>query len=286
MFSVFVRKVSENDKIIFPGKFVATDAELAMPGNELKKSIESLKRQLDPWLFSGQYLNDPIDADTVEFKPSWFKTFFLDEALGMKLNAAGALMSVDPAFRLKQTNDNSGICVTKTTADNFVYVMEAVKKKLNPQGLVEEIFRLFNIYKPYKVLVETVSAQIVLIPLLQSEMQKRNVYFQIEEVKPSTDQTKAARIRGLIPRYANGQIFHASHLKHLEQELLEFPRGTHDDIIDALSYQVPFWRGVTSNPANQEAPYMSMNWWKQKMPSNRTRIGGMFADLIPSGAIR
>lgn len=282
-----MRQVLENGKPIFPSEFCLTDKETEQPGWENKKSVESLKRQLDNWLFSGQYLNDPIDIDTVEFKPHWFKPFYMDEALGMKLNRSAALMSVDPAFRLKQTNDNSGICVTKTTDENCVYVLEAIKKKLNPKGLVDEIFRLYDLYKPYKVLVETVSAQIVLIPLLQSEMQKRSVYFQIEEVKPSTDQTKAARIRGLVPRYANGQIFHAPHLKDLEQELLEFPRGTHDDIIDALAYQVPFWRGVTSNPHHDEAPYMSMNWWKKKIPSNRpTRIGGMFADLIPSGAIR
>lgn len=281
-----MRKVLENGKPIFPSEFCLTDLETEQPGWEHKKSVESLKRQLDNWLFSGQYLNDPIDVDTVEFKPHWFKPFMMDEALGHKLSRSAALMSVDPAFRLKQTNDNSGICITKTSDENFVYVLEAMKKKLNPKDLVDEIFRLYDIYKPYKVLVETVSAQIVLIPLLQSEMQKRNVYFQIEEVRPSTDQTKAARIRGLVPRYANGQIFHAPHLKDLEQELLEFPRGTHDDIIDSLSYQVPFWRGVTNNPHHDEAPYMSMNWWKKRIPSGQTRIGGMFADLLPSGAIR
>lgn len=258
------------------------DLETLQAGWEHKKSVESLKRQLDSWLFSGQYLNDPIDVDTVEFKPTWFQVFQMTEELAQKLRRCASLMSVDPAFRLKQTNDNSGICITKTTPENYVYILEAIKKKLNPKSLVDEIFRLYDIYKPYKVLVETVAAQIVLIPLLQAEMQKRNVYFQIEEVKPSTDQTKAARIRGLVPRYANGQIFHASHLKDLEQELLEFPRGTHDDIIDALSYQVPFWKGIQSTAQIDDAPYMSFNWWKKKIPGNQTRIGGLFADVLPA----
>lgn len=282
MFDVYIRKVIEDGKPIFPSEFCLTDEETTQEGWEHKKSVESLKRQLDNWLFSGQYLNDPVDIDTVEFKPHWFKQFVMDEALSRKLDKAAALMSVDPAFRLKQTNDFSGICVTKTTEDNLVYVLEAAKKKLNPKSLVDEIFRLFQIYKPYKIQVETVSAQIVLIPLLQDEMHKRNVYFTIEEVKPSTDQTKAARIRGLVPHYANGRIFHAPGLKDLENELLEFPRGSHDDIIDALSYQAPLWRGYVTAPAKDEAPYMSLNWWKKQHRPRMTRIGGMFADLMPA----
>lgn len=255
-------------------------------GWDHKKSVESLKRQLDNWLFSGQYLNDPIDIDTVEFKPTWFKSFTMTDELAKKLSKSAALMSVDPAFRLKQTNDSSGLVVTKTTEDNLVYILEAVKKKVNPQGLIEEIFRLYDAYKPYKVLIETVAAQIVLIPLLQSEMQRRNVYFQIEEVKPSTNETKAARIRSLVPHYANGRIFHAQHLKNLEQELLEFPRGTHDDIIDALSYQSTYWKGVYVAEKTDMAPEGSLNWWKKRSRPQLTRMGGMFADLLPAGRYR
>lgn len=256
------------------------------PGWDHKKSVESLKRQLDNWLYSGQYLNDPIDIDTVEFKPHWFKTFVMNDVLAGKLAKCAALMSVDPAFRLKQTNDNSGLVITKTTDDNSVYILEAEKKKLNPQGLLEEIFRLYDAYKPYKVLIETVSAQIVLIPLLQEEMRKRNVYFQIEEVKPSTNETKAARIRSLVPHYANGRIFHAQHLKDLEQELLEFPRGTHDDVIDALSYQSTYWKGIHIAAKTDDAPQGSLNWWKKQSRPRLTRMGSMFADMIPAGRYR
>lgn len=282
MFDVFLRKIVEDGKAIFPSEFCLSDEETLAEGSDHKKSVESLKRQLDSWLFSGQYLNDPVDIDTVEFKPHWFKTFEMSEDLYMKLERSAALMSVDPAFRLKQTNDNSGICVTKTTADNFVYVLEAVKKKLNPKALVDEIFRLYEIYRPYRVLIETVAAQIVLIPLLQEEMIKRNLFFQIQEVKPMTDETKAARIRGLVPHYANGRIYHASNLKDLETELLEFPRATHDDIIDALSYQAPFWKAIQTNETQREVPHGSMLWWKRQSRPQLTRIGGMFADLMPA----
>lgn len=286
MFNVYLRKIVEDGKPIFPSEFCLTEKEKEQQGWDHKKSVEELKIQLDNWLFSGQYLNDPVDIDTVEFKPHWFKHFTMTEELSQQLRGCTALMSVDPAFRLKQTNDNSGIVVTKTAPDNNVYVLEAMKKKLNPTGLIHQIFQLYDAYRPYKVLIETVAAQIVLIPLLQEEMRKRNVFFHIEEVKPSTNETKAARIRGLIHHYSNGRIHHAAHLKDLEAELLEFPRGTHDDIIDALSYQKDYWQGIKSAAVMSEAPEGSLNWWKKRTRPNLTRIGGLFADMIPAGRYR
>lgn len=226
-------------------------------------------------------MNDPVDSEAVEFKPAWFKNFQMDDLLAMKLSKVGALLSVDPAFRLRQTNDFSGLVVTKTTEENFVYVLEAKKKKVNPKGLVDEVFNLIDIYSPWKVLVETTAAQIILIDLLKDEMMKRNKFFIVEEVKSSTLETKAMRIRGLIPHYANGRVFHAPGLKDLENELIEFPRGVHDDICDALSHQIHFWKGVMQAPAQPQFPTNSWGWWKKQQPNRLTRVGRMFEDLMP-----
>lgn len=285
MFDVYLRKAKENGKVIFPSEFCLTDVELAEADavGKGKKSLESLLREKDVWEFSGQYMNDPVDIDAVEFKPFWFKTFTMDEALSLKLRNCSALLSVDPAFRLKQTNDFSGLVVTKTTPDNLVYVLEAKKKKVDAKQLVDEIFSLVATYKPWKVLVETVAAQILLTDILKDEMLKRNEFFVIEEVKSSNNETKAMRIRGLVPHYANGRIYHAPNLKDLENQLIEFPRALHDDIADALSYQVHFWKAVDGGTAMVEAPHGSLIWWKRQQKSNLTRIGSMFRDMMPQG---
>lgn len=248
----------------------------------MRKSLESLLRQKSVWEFSGQYMNDPVDADAVEFKQNWFQTFKMDDVLASKLNKVGAILSVDPAFRLKQSNDFSGLVVTKTTEDNLVYVLEAKHCKVNPKGLVDEIFNLVEVYAPWKVLVETTAAQIILIDLLRSEMIVKNKFFIVEEVKSSTMDTKAIRIRGLIPQYANHRIFHAPNLRDLENELIEFPRGTHDDVVDALSHQVPYWKSMAPSPTKAEYPEGSWGYWKKNhmRPRNMTVIGRVFGDMV------
>ncbi|MBT9150675.1 MAG: hypothetical protein DDT40_00850 [candidate division WS2 bacterium] len=49
---------------------------------------------------------------------------------------------------------------------------------------------------------------------------------------------KEVRIRGLIPRYSTGAIFHIENeCKDLEDEMIVFPRGANDDTLDAAAMQ-------------------------------------------------
>ena len=146
--------------------------------------------------------------------------------------------------------------------------------------LVDEIMAVASRYPTvYKILIETVTSQLMLMDLLQARMRETNKFFTIEEVKPDTNETKAARIRGLIPHYANRRIFHSNGLHMLEDELIEFPKGMHDDIIDALSYQVKYWRpfNITDRPAG--APEGSYEWWRKKTGKRPTVIGKLFRDF-------
>lgn len=277
-FDCYLRRAEENGKAIFAKEYCLTDKEqevLASLGYN-KKSLETLKR--NPAQYACQMNNDPLDDDLIEFRRDWFLRAERTPELMSRLAQIQPIISVDPAFRLKQTNDFSGISVTKAL-DNLIYVMEAKQMKLNAAQLVEEIFKLVGVYKPSKVLIETVSAQILLVDLLKNEMKKRNVWFTIEEVKTSTTETKAMKIRGLVEYYSNGRIIHLGALVDLESQLLEFPRGTHDDIIDSLSQQIPFWKyknGPKVSAAQKEGTW---DWWHKKAHKPKNGIQKLFQDL-------
>jgi predicted phage terminase large subunit-like protein len=280
-FDVYIRKVVENGQVIFPEAFCLTEEEriTALEKGLKLESIERLKKT-NRAKFYGQYLNDPLDEEMLEFKRDWFQPFSPSPELSSKLAQIPALISVDPAFRLKQHADFTGMVVTKTLPDNNVYVLEAKGIKVTPKGLVDEIFNLVKQFgNVYKVLVETVTSQIMLMDLLQDEMQKRNVYFLIEEVKPDSNEVKAVRIRNLIPHYANRRIFHAPHLVALEEQLIEFPKGAHDDIIDAMAYQVKYWRAPFELVPQQQAPEGSYAWWHKKIAKRPNVMGKLFNDF-------
>lgn len=74
----------------------------------------------------------------------------------------------------------------------------------------------------------------MLILEMQKQMRIRSHFFTLEEIRPNTE--KNAKIRTLLqPRYASHSILHSIFMADLEAELLKFPNGKHDDMIDALS---------------------------------------------------
>lgn len=281
-YDVLIRKVVEKGKVTFPEAFCITEQERidALEKGFKVESIERLKSSTKN-KFYGQFLNDPMDDSLLEFKREWFQQFTIQPGtqIANEFPMAPVIISIDPAFRMRQSNDDSGIIVTKTLSDNNVYIVEAKGIKVNPLMLVEEVFRLVDKYVHVdKVLLETVTSQIMLMDLLQAEMRKRGKFFVIQEVKPDTNETKAARIRGLIPHYSNRRIFHAPGLYSLEEQLIEFPRGQHDDIIDALAYQVKFWKPFNISEKHKDFPEGSYGYWRNKI-HKPVRLGNLFNDF-------
>lgn len=289
-FDCLIRRAVENEKVIFPKKFCKTDLE-ADKHNKNKspkdhvKSLEGERRAMrSVYRFMCQYFNDPIDEETVEFKRNYIQHLPLTGDVVKKLEAVSAIISIDPAIRLKETNDRTGIVVTKTLPEEKqIVIMEAIGKRLSVDKLVDEIFRLTQIYKTERVLIETFGAQLWLVKILKDEMIKKGHFFNITEVKGSTRESKVARIRGLLPYYANHRILHRHGLEELEAELLQFPRSKHDDIIDALAYQILFWKDIllSQKPITFEKnrPF-SVDWFKSKIPRFSNEQEKIFKGVI------
>ena len=68
-------------------------------------------------------------------------------------------------------------------------------------------------------------------------MRKRDKFLPIYKLEHQQT-AKETRIRGLIPRYESKSIYHIEgECEALEDELLSFPKGMNDDVIDACAYQ-------------------------------------------------
>jgi hypothetical protein len=84
--------------------------------------------------------------------------------------------------------------------------------------------------------------------------------------------SKEARIRRLQPIMEQGLIEIRKDMTDIEDELLSFPRGKHDDLIDALSYQLDYLvPSVGSQPA-EKTVHGSMAWWTAQIPTGKQTI--------------
>jgi phage terminase large subunit-like protein len=196
-----------------------------------KVSIEDIYRKLGPQVFQSEMMNNPIDESSQEFLLSWFQPITRQEVL-LKNTRKFAL--IDSAMSKRSDSDNTGISRVYVDKENKWYV-SGQKYKVNVKSLIDLLFQLHD-EGMEKIGIETTAYTEGVMPYFQEECRKRNCYPRIVELKHGGVQ-KETRIRGLIPRYANGDIYHIEReCDALESELLRFPKSKHDDVMDSLAY--------------------------------------------------
>jgi len=206
------------------------DGTLFFPQKLSQEFLDSAKRTMGSYLFANQYLNQIIPSELQSFKKEWFK--YIDE-YPQKLTT---FIFIDPALSESDGADYTGIVVVSVDTKKDWYIRYAKRHRLSPTRLIDYIFELNAQYKPNGIGIEEVAYQKALLYFLSEEMRRRNVVLPVTGIKPPTDKTKQMRILSLVPRFEWNHIFLSRGLQDLELELLQFPRGTHDDIIDALAY--------------------------------------------------
>lgn len=205
------------------------DGSLFFPEKLSQEFLEGARKTMGSYLFANQYLNEIIPAEDQTFKKIWFK--YHDE-LPKRLNN---FVFVDPALSEADGSDFTGIVVVGVDWKKDWYVRYAQRHRLTPTQLIEFIFRINAQFSPNVIGIEEVAYQKALLYFLDEEMRRRNVLLPVTGVKQPHDKTKQTRILSLVPRFEWGHIFLNKGLTYLELELLQFPRGAHDDIIDSLA---------------------------------------------------
>lgn len=199
-----------------------------------KFPIEKLRRTekaLGPYEYLALYQGKPITSENQEFKEEWFKkrSWHEVEALDTRKFA-----TIDPGGK-KLENDPTGIIRNYIDKQNN-WNIKAMGVRFDSKELLNYVFRLHEEGFEKIGIEETVYLKAVK-PFYDQECRKRDIFPNIVPLKQPTAQ-KEVRIRGTIPRYASGSIFHIEgECSDLEDELKVFPKGAHDDVADALAMQ-------------------------------------------------
>jgi len=231
LYGYLIEKEKDQFNILIK-KAIHSDGNLLFPERLTKEFLNNQRKSQGSYIFSCQYQNEPIDDESAVFKKSQIKYYEKPPKNLTKYT------TVDPAISQEKSGDYSGIVTCGVDPDNNLYVLETIREKLNPFELVNKIIETYLKWRPSQVGIETVSFQKAIQYFLKDEMKKRNIFIPLKELKSDTQITKEMRIKGLQPRFETGAVFIRKEMTDLEDELLRFPVGRHDDLIDALAYQL------------------------------------------------
>ena len=197
------------------------------PEKHTSKDLLKIKN-LNPFYFYSQYQQEPIIAGGTILRQAWLKYF---ESLPEFYKI---IQSWDTAFKTGEHNDYSvgttwGIKKSQF-ADDY-YLINMFRGKLEYPQLKAKIIELNNQYNPSEILVEDkASGQSILQELKQSGLGK------LKPVK--VDKDKESRVHSITALFESGRVYfdkNANYLSDLIGELISFPNGSHDDIVDSIS---------------------------------------------------
>jgi len=217
------------------------------------KEISKIRRKMGPWAFSSQYMNDPVPPEDADFKREWFKYY---EHSDLRKTEMNRYTLIDPAISVEKTADYTAMVTVGIDQYSNIYILDIVRERMKPDQIINTIFHQYERWHPQAIGLEEVAFQRALRYSIKKEMEERKRWLNIIELKPHA-RSKDQRIKGLQPLYAEGKVLHNRELAYniyLEDELLRFPRGRNDDIIDALAYALDL-----INP-----PVPKRDKWKKK----------------------
>ena len=210
------------------------------------KALKEIKDTVGPYDWASLYQGNPVLTENQEFKPQWIKTIPEEQVDAMDCRR---FLTIDTAMSKKSMADFTGFVDNRVNQENFWH-LKAWQMKLGPEELIDAIFSLHTQNRYEAIGIETTAYTVGLKPYLDAEQRKRGKFLPIIELKHNQT-AKEVRIRGLIPLYASGTVFHIQgQCGLLEEQMGNFPFGAHDDVLDAAAYQLQIASGAKSRDIN------------------------------------
>lgn len=219
------------------------------------EEVEAAKGEVGSIVFAQEYLAEFVDAGQGMLKPEWINYFNLVEErqgnnhnypyntnVKSKVMVAGAeyyledlnkFAIVDLATTTNKDSDFTVITSFAITPDNKLLVFDMERNKLEGPDIIPAIKRVFEKNRLQYVGIERQGFQTSIIQMAQRSG------IRVRELK--VDKDKVTRALPLSARMESGDVFFLSDshwLPEVERELMTFPVGAHDDIVDTLSYGV------------------------------------------------
>lgn len=237
--------------------------EALWPEKFSKEKLEKTEVALGPYEFSALYQCNPISSEHQEFKESWFKRASWSEVEAMDTRK---FATIDPGGK-EEENDYTGIVRNYVSSQNKWYI-KAMGVHFDSMELMNYVFTLHDEGFEKIAIEETVYLKAVK-PYFDEKCRKMNKFPNVIPIKQPPTQ-KEVRIRGLIPRYKSGSIFHIDgECRDLETQLVVFPKGANDDVPDALAMQ----NDIAEAPVDQYVKAAMRNEREQRKEQLKKNYG-------------
>ena len=185
--------------------------------------VDKAGESLPSIAFRQEYLAEFVDAAGARIKREWLRYGDAPEGLPVYLG-------VDLAISTKAEADYTAVVALSRGEDGTIYVLDVNRTRADFASVLRFIEAMADKWKPTMIGIEQVQYQAAVVQELM-----RRTKLPIRGIRPDRD--KVTRFGPLEARYEQGQVVHTDGLPpYWQDELLSFPVGRHDDVVDAMAY--------------------------------------------------
>lgn len=212
--------------------------EVLWPENKSYYALMVMREQDGYISFDSEMQNEPVNPRDCYFNLDdvhyWDDKYTEEELLSIISDNCKFFGACDPSMGKQNRNSDFSAIVTGVvdTKSKTIYILDADIERRKPHKTIEDILAHHSKRKYKKFGFESNQFQELMADDLSNRAQEAGNPLVVEKIQHSTD--KLGRIQSLQPFIKNGSIqFSKSHRTLLEQ-MKFFPKGSHDDGLDAL----------------------------------------------------
>lgn len=224
--------------------------------------LMNMKRSMQKRHWSALYQQNPVPDEGMYFTKDMFRMVMYSPAVDqLKLFSAW-----DLAIGEKQSNDYTVGVVGGIDWMGQLNIVEIIRFRGDSHFIADSILNTYQKYPTIQQIgIEQGQLQMAIMPTLKELMKRKRLYPSLTDMlKPITD--KQARARPLQGMMQQGRvIFPSSQMwfDDAKMELLRFPGGLHDDIVDALAWLAHMC--VQVKPPEKPGTDNKKKSWKHKL---------------------
>jgi len=242
------------------------------------KDMLRTKNGLSSSMWSALYQQRPTPDEGDYFKRDDFRYRWLDPAYRP---LATIFMTADYAIKKGQRNDWTVLACFALTSDDDLYVLSIRRGRWGTYDIARNIVAMVKEFKPQVYAGEQGQIHEAVWPVVDAELTKERLFVSVDSTLTPI-QDKGARARPLQGRMQRHKLFF-SHDEFArpeiydiaEREMLQFPEGTHDDIVDALAWGARLAQNLPLPVTH--APPSKRKSWKDPYAGDTSALGPMAA---------
>jgi phage terminase large subunit-like protein len=240
------------------------DGESIFPERWTLEELERMRfSPQDTAFFQANYMLDPASGMATAFSEDMLRVWDWDGRQIRYWDADGrprytlmsdlvTYISLDPAFSSSDAAARTAITVTGLEGPRIFLLEDFADFGMGIDDMVKKVVDFYLQYKPRKIFLETIGAQIAIAaPLARALHEVGVMNAPIEEIPSHGKEKKIMRIYGLEPFFQRGAFFYHPAHKNFLSEFRTFPRGKLRDVLDALSFQRDEWETMFSREQTQ-----------------------------------